>query len=269
MPRTQLRRHSCRWRSKARAIRRPGSLGSWLHGVALRVATACGPRRLGEGRYERRVGQGNAAFAGSRGSSRSSSDCFTRKSIALPFRYRAAIVACDLEGLPPRGGREPAAPLRADASTRLYRGRERLRLRLIRGGFTLAATGRADFLSGSTQAAISTAWIEATSQAAARITRWLLGALGRPCPESRADRRVAFRFGWSLLRVAMAALVLSASTLILGGSLVLASRGGSPQRAPYPAQPSGENARPLRFSPQAVPARRKPDRPSAPRHLGA
>jgi RNA polymerase sigma factor (sigma-70 family) len=120
---------------KAGSIRDRDSLASWLHGVALRVATHA---RAGEAR-RRRLERVAAERAGCPDGRESSDDLGSRlheEVGRLPERYRAAVVLCYLEG---HTCEDAARVLNWPVGTvksRLSRARERLRSRLSRLGLT-------------------------------------------------------------------------------------------------------------------------------------
>jgi RNA polymerase sigma factor (sigma-70 family) len=235
---------------QARAIRRPGSLGAWLHGVALRVAARARTEMARRRKIERWAGRQMAAED-------ATADLVERSGRlheaidGLPARYKTAIVACYLEGLPHA---EAARRLHLSVrtlETRLYRGRERLRSRLVRGGLTLAAVELADLLTGPSPAADHTAWSEATSQAAARISEG-----SRALSAGLVSSRVLAwaRSSGSRASLVRAVVALAVSGLILGGSLVLASRqGGAPQQSLEPARPAAK-AKDVHDPPPSQPA---------------
>ena len=124
---------------KARSIRNRDDLATWLHGVARRVAVRARVdarrRRLREragadvGRRpsEVRASGGDPEIAELRG-------VIDDELARLPERYRSPLVLCDLEG---ESHEQAAEQLRCPVGTiksRLSRGRERLRSRLVRRG---------------------------------------------------------------------------------------------------------------------------------------
>src|SRR5581483_7663856 len=127
---------------KARAIRKRESLGSWLHGVALRIALKLRGRRQRTTQRE----QSTPSFS-------PESPCKTSADISwrelqevldqelerLPEKIRAPLILCYLEG---KTRDEAAAHLGWSATTvkgRLERGRELLRGRLARHGLPLGS----------------------------------------------------------------------------------------------------------------------------------
>ncbi|HEX4608650.1 MAG TPA: RNA polymerase sigma factor, partial [Urbifossiella sp.] len=118
------------------------AVGAWLYGVAGRVARKA---RAARDRRRAREHPLDAAPEPAAPSAESPglSDALDRAVRALPEVYRAAVVACDLEG---RSRREAAAALgwkEGTLSGRLARARDLLARRLRRDGFTLPAGGLA------------------------------------------------------------------------------------------------------------------------------
>ena len=123
---------------RAGSIRNLDALGSWLHGVALRVAfrvkAEAARRRAREERCEPRglgvVGPGDQDEL-----RRSLHEEIER----LPAKYRNPIVLCDLEGQTHAEAAEHLCWPIGTVSGRLSRGRELLRSRIVRRGVTLSA----------------------------------------------------------------------------------------------------------------------------------
>ena len=125
---------------RAAAVRPASNLANWLHGVAYRTALearrAMAVRRV----KERRATDRNGA------SSHVSVDCDLREVLdqelaALPERYRAAVVLCELEGLTRK---EAAARLgwsEGEVAGQLSRGRALLARRLSRHGLVGSTAG--------------------------------------------------------------------------------------------------------------------------------
>jgi RNA polymerase sigma factor (sigma-70 family) len=138
---------------RARTIRRRESIGSWLHGVAQRIALkersrgACRRRREGEAVKMR--------------SKRSTDDqtCLELRSVldeaigSLAEKHRAPIVLCYLEGMThDRAARELGCP-KTSLESRLIRARELLRQGLERRGITLTSAALAASLGEAASAA--------------------------------------------------------------------------------------------------------------------
>jgi RNA polymerase sigma factor (sigma-70 family) len=130
---------------KADAVRPRSRLGNFLYGVAVNVSRRCRDSRA------RRQGQELFDVPG-----RADADAAERNDLrevidqelsGLPDAYRAAVVACDLEG---RSRSEAAGALgwsEGTVASRLARGRALLADRLKRRGVAVAATGLAAALA--------------------------------------------------------------------------------------------------------------------------
>ncbi|MFO0958792.1 MAG: sigma-70 family RNA polymerase sigma factor [Isosphaeraceae bacterium] len=167
---------------KAGAIREKDSVASWLHGVALRVASSS-RADLARRRKHERI---RAGFAPSWYSPRDPEDlgAVIHEEIGrLPGRYREAAVLCYLEG---KSHEEAAGLMRCPVGTvksRLAGARERLRGRLVRRGFAPASGAVATLLaaeSASAAAPLPAFWVETTSEAALRFAAgsWAAGLAG-------------------------------------------------------------------------------------------
>jgi RNA polymerase sigma factor (sigma-70 family) len=126
---------------KARTIRRREALGAWLAGVAHRLALKALTASARRQRAEQRTCRGCDARAAE------APDLSWREACAilheeldkLPDRYRLPLILCYLEG---KGREEAAQQLGVNVGVlrgRLDRGRERLRVRLIKRGIALSA----------------------------------------------------------------------------------------------------------------------------------
>jgi RNA polymerase sigma factor (sigma-70 family) len=156
---------------KSAALRRPQSLGPWLHGVAHRTALKARSnsirRRICEQRACRQ--RPEACFP---------SDpmwCDLRPVLddaigRLPHRYRAPFVLCCLEGRTVTQAAEDLGWPRGTVATRLARARERLRRKLTRLGLALGTAGFALAITESgAQAALSVPLARLTASAAVQF----------------------------------------------------------------------------------------------------
>ncbi len=124
---------------RARSIRHRGSVASWLHGVALRVAASERTRAARRRRHE----LVRAAMTSSTTSDAESDPVYDdeltlviQEEIGrLPEKYRAAVVLCYLEGLTHEMAAERLGWPVGSVKSRLAWARERLRVRLTRRGF--------------------------------------------------------------------------------------------------------------------------------------
>ncbi len=151
---------------KSRSLWVRESLGPWLHRVACRAALRARTARVRRQTAER----DRAAVACDRAESCPSTELLAvlhEELDRLPQHYRAAIVLCDLEGRTcEQTARYLGCPI-GTVGSRLARGREKLRSRLIRRGLAPAAgTIVAAFPHDTALAWIPTPLVENTARAA-------------------------------------------------------------------------------------------------------
>ncbi len=161
---------------KARSIRKPDSLGPWLHGVAMRMAKA---RARAAAARRRKLEHRRAEIMAERiraehGAEHDQYAELYEEIERLPDKYRSPIILCYFQGhTQEQVSRRLGWPL-GTVQTRLHRGRERLRARLSRRGVGmggLVATVLA--LQHNTAAAASIpaspGWAKVTARAAIRF----------------------------------------------------------------------------------------------------
>ena len=98
---------------KAASIRRRSSMGSWLFGVARRVAVRARTDLTRRRELEQRGAEMAARHVENRVSSESWAEVWDELE-RLPEKYRSPIILCDLEGLTPRAGCGAAPPVGPD-----------------------------------------------------------------------------------------------------------------------------------------------------------
>jgi RNA polymerase sigma factor (sigma-70 family) len=152
---------------RARSIRKKGSLGSWLYGVAYRTALKAKAARATRKRHEAQAPAGATPDAADELTWREAQAVLHQELARLPEKYRAPLVLCYLEGKrQDEAGRLLGWP-HGKLRSMLERARELLRKRLVRRGlgpsavlFAAAGLGRdltaapaAELLAGAVRAA--------------------------------------------------------------------------------------------------------------------
>jgi RNA polymerase sigma factor (sigma-70 family) len=226
---------------KARSIRKPESLGPWLHGVALRVARRAradaSRRRSAERKRAELMHEVHAAPSGPEIMDHAAlHDEINR----LPEKYRKPIILCYLhEQTQAQAALALGWPL-GTVQVRLHRGRERLRSRLARQGGALTAAPLGNFLKA--RPALShmcdQEWVRATARAAGRFADGQAAAgLVAPSVARLAESTLTAMLGDAFKGAALiagAVLVGAGCLWYLGSGVpqVQEARNSSPQRPP-------------------------------------
>ncbi len=201
---------------KAGSLRVGKSLGPWLHGVACRVAAKAKAAAARRRTHETRVaGMTPTLVSDER---RDEIGPIIHEEVArLPDRYRAPLILCDLEGHTyEEAARVLGRPI-GTIKSRLARGREHLRGRMIRRGVAPVALASAGLLSA--QPARSAAWA-ASIDALSRIAVQL--AAGRATADLVPTTVLVLMEG-ALKMMSLSRLKLALATLLVGCGAVLAS----------------------------------------------
>jgi RNA polymerase sigma factor (sigma-70 family) len=198
--------------SRPRAIRRRGSVGSWLYGVAYRIAHRArqrdGRRRhlgLPDAELPDLAGEEPAAVLARR-ELRAAVD---EELLRLPQKYQAPVVLCYLQG---RTNTEAAAQLGwpvGTVQTRLFRARELLRARLTRRGLALSVAVLTEALAPPANAAVPAALTAATLRAAALFAAGVDATTLAPQVVALTKGSLRAMFVTKLQKVAAALLVLA------------------------------------------------------------
>lgn len=202
---------------KGRALWVRDSLGPWLHRVACRAAS----RARGEAAHRQRLHQQLCASGLERTRERqidsSLVEAVHEELNQLPDRFRVPILLCDLEG---RSCEEAARHLGCPIGTigsRLARGREKLRGRLVRRGLApLSGAIATAFARDSHADVLPVTLVEST----ARLGLCLAAGKAEVVMASAASIKLARNVLWSLRMVKLVSAVVVTTTL--GFSSVLA-----------------------------------------------
>ncbi len=163
---------------KASSIRKPEVIGSWLHGVALRVAQTARRSALRRRRWEAVVSVMPDQPTSPSAAALDLSPILDEELASLPSLYRDAIMLCDLRGIT----REEAAAVlgvpEGTLSSRLANGRKKLAARLAKRGITLSVAAIPTTLS-TAQAAIVPS--ELLAKTCVLVADWMAGgAIPKP-----------------------------------------------------------------------------------------
>jgi RNA polymerase sigma factor (sigma-70 family) len=126
---------------RAGVVRPQGLLGNWLYGIAYRTALEARRAAAVRRARERRAAEMRTQAAEENTQSPDLREALDRELAALPDVYRAAIVLCDLEGLPRKDAAERLGWREGTLSGRLFRARSLLAARLARLGLAVPAAG--------------------------------------------------------------------------------------------------------------------------------
>jgi RNA polymerase sigma factor (sigma-70 family) len=155
---------------RAARIRNAASLGSWLHGVALRIASRARGHAATRKRCERQCPMRSLSTLFDEIAWQELRQVLDEEIARLPDNYRAAVVLCHLQG---KSLAQAAAELgwpRGTLAYRVARARELLRGQLLRRGIDLTVCALAALLGEKARGAILTARLAiGTVQAASRL----------------------------------------------------------------------------------------------------
>ncbi len=223
---------------KAHALRRQESLGSWLYGIAYRLAlkarAKAGRRRV----REQRVAATPVTTPLAQMTVEEAQTILDEELSRLPEKLREPVVLCCLEGLTRD---EAAHQIGCQASvlkSRLEQARERLRHRLVARGLTLSSGLGAMLLSeGAAGAALPPALIGATTKAAIAV------AAGRAANLVVTAKVVALTEGMLrtmfLNKIGASALFAAIACGIGFGTFALSLSEGAANNPPGTVDPSG------------------------------
>ncbi len=231
--------------SRARAIRRGDSVGSWLHGVALRVANRArwraARRRYHERRHAEMTASAGAVHNGAHGPPDDVGQVLHEEIGRLPEKYRNPVVLCYLEGLTHDQAADQLGWPVGTVRRRLAGARDRLHGRLTRRGVTpsfLAVgpmdSGMARDLGGS-NISVTSRLAEATVCGALRVGSGQAAPSGIISAEVIALMKGASQTMTITKLIAMTAAVLTAGLVTTAVGL-LAYPGKSPGTPATPSQ---------------------------------
>ena len=155
---------------KGRSIAKRDALGSWLYGVAYRVALKARAAALRRRDHETRAASRAEEQRQPGGTADDLRPIIDEEVNRLPDKYRQPVVLCYLEGKTYQEAARLLGWPAGTAAVRLARARELLRTRLARRGLALSALALASWLTERTAAAAEACLLaEATANAALRF----------------------------------------------------------------------------------------------------
>jgi RNA polymerase sigma factor (sigma-70 family) len=220
---------------KAKSIRKQGSLGSWLYGVACRLAlkmkAQTARRRLHERRAVPMVSEapnGDQDWTELR-------PLLDEELQHLPEKYRAPLVLCYFEGKTQADAAQELGCAIGSMSKRLSRGRALLRTRLVRRGVSLSTLTLGTLMADKTRAALTAPLLKTSVQAAlqvasGRAATGVVSATAAHLAEGALQKML-----FTKLRIGIA-LVLGVTTALCGAGLAAHTWGFGPAEDDPPAE---------------------------------
>jgi TIGR03009 family protein len=206
---------------RARSIRDRDVLGTWLHGVARRVAVRARVDARRRRARERNGAEGAGVDVQDRRADRAEADelrsVIDGELERLPERYRAAVILCDLEGQTHEQAAEQLGCPVGTVKSRLARGRERLRSRLARRGVAPSAALVAATLAAGRAAAVPVELMALTIGAATELAAGHAAAAGACSAEVAALMKGATR-SMALSKLKLAAVATLAVAFAVAGT---------------------------------------------------
>jgi RNA polymerase sigma factor (sigma-70 family) len=154
---------------KARSVRQSGSVGSFLYGVAYRLAVRARADAARRGRHQRRAAEQAPAARPDDVTWRELREVLDAELARLPERYRAPLLLCYLEGQTQDEAARQLGWKKRTVKARLDHGRELLRRRLARRGLPLGAALAGPLLAGG-EAPAAARLVAETARAAGPFT---------------------------------------------------------------------------------------------------
>jgi RNA polymerase sigma factor (sigma-70 family) len=226
---------------KAGSIGKHESVGSWLYGVAYRVAlkanTAAARRRARETPL-RDIAAPEAGCGATENDLGAVLDAEVNR---LPPKHRRAVVLCYLQGCSAQEAARVLGCARGTILSRLARARERLRGRLVRRGLILTASAVAvALMRNRAEAAVPGPLAESTVQAVTGNA----ATAGLASAQAVALAKGVVNTMWLIKLTKVGALLL---VVALGGAVALGSRAWAERDAVYDKDANGKDAKPAKL----------------------
>jgi RNA polymerase sigma factor (sigma-70 family) len=236
----------------AASIRRQQALGSWLYGVAYRVAARARDAAASRRRRERRVPAPRPTDPAAEVTWRELGAVLDEELRRLPDRDRAPLVLCFLEGKTQDEAARELGCCKSTLRRRLEHGRERLRRRLLRRGVALSVgLLAADLSQGPAAAAVSAALVEATVKAG--LLSRAGPAVAQAVPAEVAALVEGVSTATTLTRLTPVAAAVLAVALLGTGAAWLARHAAADDAPQASGRPAGQRAAEPPHEPPAEP----------------
>jgi RNA polymerase sigma factor (sigma-70 family) len=200
---------------RAGSVRQRESLASWLYGVAYRVALDAGGAIARRRSRERQVDEMPHPEVPP-AEPQDWRPLLDQELAALPEKYRAVVVLCDLEGRPRKESARRLRLSEGTLSSRLARARALLAGRLSRRGVALSGGALAAALAGGTAtAAVPAQLVLSTAKVAALVAAGQSAAVG----SQAAVLMHEFQRGMLMAKLKVGAALAAAAVLLGAGGL--------------------------------------------------
>jgi RNA polymerase sigma factor (sigma-70 family) len=231
---------------RAEAIRKSGSVGSWLQGVALRTAQKA--RVQAARRHVREISTATVEIPGPEAATSTPDPVLEEELARLPDKYRLPLVLCYYQGQTLEHAAQSLGWPLGTVAGRMSRAREQLRKRLQRRGVMLTVAAVAATLAARTATAVSPALGQQTLQT---CLAWLTPGKTVPAPIQSLVQGVLRAMFWSKMKL-VGIVLLALGLLGLSGGLLWSYGGtqaGADPQLPGSGKglgPSGQGTQPQR-----------------------
>ncbi len=208
---------------------------AWLYGVAYRTALEARRAAAVRRAKERRAAEMRDAVTGPADGPPDLRDVLDRELERLPEAYRAAVVLCDLEGLPRRAAADRLGWPEGTLSGRLFRARAMLAGRLSRYGLSVSA--------GAVAAAARASDLVPGALAESAVRSGLLVAAGRAVAVAAPGPVATLTEGVMKAMFLTKLKALTAAVMVAGAVLTTGVSGWRAGAAPQDQPPAGEPTR--------------------------
>jgi RNA polymerase sigma factor (sigma-70 family) len=215
---------------KARRLWVEDSLGPWLHQVAYRAACSARAARTRRRMHERHAAEMASLEVAAAGNPEDLGRVLHEEIERLPARFHFPVVLCDLEGCThERAARHLGCPV-GTVKSRLARGRELLRSRLVRRGLGPSGGPIGEILAAESAQAAVPIWALAgvTAQAARRLAAGQVTGAVQASVAALADRVIRITLLTNMIGIASVGLSILAVAV---GAGVLVQERPEPQVA--------------------------------------